>query len=74
MRGPAAAADQPAVFEQPLNERMRTFLRLDFLYNQALFHNEKSSPWGSRSAICAAARVVALVESEVGTSASVPLA
>jgi cell division protein ZapD len=51
MRGPATAADQPAVFEQPLNERMRTFLRLDFLYNQALFHNEKSSPWGSRSAM-----------------------
>ena len=28
----------PAVYEQPLNERMRTFLRLDFLYQQALYH------------------------------------
>jgi len=48
----APAAD-PAVlvFEQPLNERMRTFLRLDFLYNQALFHNEMASPWGSRAAM-----------------------
>jgi len=48
----APAAD-PAmlVFEQPLNERMRTFLRLDFLYNQGLYHNEMASPWGSRAAM-----------------------
>src|SRR3984893_3167685 len=39
------------VFEQPLNERMRTFLRLDFLYNQALYHNEIASQGGSRSAM-----------------------
>ncbi len=39
------------VFEQPLNERMRTFLRLDFLYNQALHHNEMGSQWGSRAAM-----------------------
>src|SRR5215468_5498414 len=39
------------VFEQPLNERMRTFLRLDFLYNQALYHNEVASQWGSRAAM-----------------------
>jgi cell division protein ZapD len=39
------------IFEQPLNERMRTFLRLDFLYSQALFHNEMGSQWGSRAAM-----------------------
>src|SRR6185369_8170921 len=39
------------VFEQPLNERMRTFLRLDFLYNQALYHTEMASQWGSRAAM-----------------------
>src|SRR3954466_11222073 len=39
------------VFEQPLNERMRTFLRIDFLYNQALYHNEIASQWGSRAAM-----------------------
>jgi cell division protein ZapD len=53
---PENTADPPAdngvlVFEQPLNERMRTFLRLDFLYNQALHHNEGGSPWGSRAAM-----------------------
>jgi len=48
----APVADSvPLVFEQPLNERMRTFLRLDFLYNQALYHNEMQSQWGSRAAM-----------------------
>jgi cell division protein ZapD len=47
----AAPTTAPLVFEQPLNERMRTFLRLDFLYNQALYHNEKASQWGSRAAV-----------------------
>jgi cell division protein ZapD len=46
-----AGAPETLVFEQPLNERMRTFLRLDFLYNQALHHNEIASQWGSRAAI-----------------------
>jgi cell division protein ZapD len=45
------AAASALIFEQPLNERMRTFLRLDYLYNQALYHNEKASQWGSRSAV-----------------------
>lgn len=58
---PAPAAD-PAVlvFEQPLNERMRTFLRLDFLYNQALFHNEMASPWGSRAAMASLIDILAI--------------
>lgn len=47
----AAATAAPLIFEQPLNERMRTFLRLDYLYNQALYHNEKASQWGSRAAV-----------------------
>lgn len=45
------SAVEPLIFEQPLNERMRTFLRLDFLYNQALYHNEMQSQWGSRAAM-----------------------
>ena len=45
------AATGVLIFEQPLNERMRTFLRLDFLYNQALYQNEMASPWGSRAAV-----------------------
>lgn len=48
------------VFEQPLNERMRTFLRLDFLYNQALHHNEVASQWGSRAAVSSLIDILAL--------------
>jgi cell division protein ZapD len=48
------------VFEHPLNERMRTFLRLDFLYNQALYHNETASPWGSRAAMASLIDVLAI--------------
>ena len=59
-----AAASEPGpqllVFEQPLNERMRTFLRLDFLYNQALYHNEMASPWGSRAAMSSLIDILAI--------------
>jgi cell division protein ZapD len=48
------------VFEQPLNERMRTFLRLDFLYNQALHHNEMASPWSSRAAVASLIDILAI--------------
>jgi len=48
------------IFEQPLNERMRTFLRLDFLYNQALYHNEMASPWGSRAAMTSLIDILAI--------------
>ena len=61
--GPAAAPEAAAeglVFEQPLNERMRTFLRLDFLYNQALYHNEMASPWGSRAAMSSLIDILAI--------------
>jgi len=55
------AAPEPAIFEQPLNERMRTFLRLDFLYTQALYHNEKASPWGSRAAVGSLLDILAIM-------------
>jgi cell division protein ZapD len=55
------AAPEPAIFEQPLNERMRTFLRLDFLYSQALYHNEKRSPWGSRAAVGSLLDILAIM-------------
>ncbi len=39
---------------------MRTFLRLDFLYTQALFHNEVASQWGSRAAMSCLLDVLAI--------------
>ncbi len=56
----AAAQPQTLIFEQPLNERMRTFLRLDFLYNQALYHNEMGSQWGSRAAMSSLIDILAI--------------
>ncbi len=38
-------------YELPLTERMRTFLRLEFLYQQVLFHAEDQADFGSRAAI-----------------------
>ena len=51
----------PVVFEQPLNERMRTFLRLDFLYSQALYHNEMGSEWGTRTAVTSLIDILAII-------------
>jgi hypothetical protein len=55
----AQAADAPRVdeatgtvtYEQPLAERMRTFLRLEFLAQQANHHSLQASTWSSRAAI-----------------------
>jgi cell division protein ZapD len=55
-----ATEEATLVFEQPLNERMRTFLRLDFLYNQALHHNEMASPWSSRAAMASLIDILAI--------------
>lgn len=60
---PSAALenDRTLVFEQPLNERMRTFLRLDFLYSQALHHNEMASQWGTRAAVTSLIDILAII-------------
>lgn len=53
--------DRTLIFEQPLNERMRTFLRLDFLYSQALYHNETASQWGTRAAVSSLIDILAII-------------
>jgi cell division protein ZapD len=61
MREQAPAPEtETLIFEQPLSERMRTFLRLDFLYTQALYHNEIASQWGSRAAMSCLLDVLAI--------------
>jgi cell division protein ZapD len=57
----AIESDRTLIFEQPLNERMRTFLRLDFLYSQALYHNEAGSQWGTRSAVSSLIDILAII-------------
>ena len=50
----------PVVYEQPLNERMRTFLRLEFLYTQATYHSELPSPWSTRAAVSSLLEILAI--------------
>ena len=38
-------------FEHPLTERMRTFLRIELLYRQAMFHAENTTDLGARAAV-----------------------
>ena len=48
------------VYEQPLNERMRTFLRLDFLYQQTLYHEEREDAWSTRAAVNSLLEILAI--------------
>lgn len=46
-------APSPVVYEQPLTERVRTFLRLEFLLSQAVQYAQPGSAWDSRMAVTA---------------------
>ena len=56
----ADAESAPVIYEQPLNERMRTFLRLEFLYTQATYHSELPSPWSTRAAVASLLEILAI--------------
>ncbi len=56
-----STAEDMVTYEQPLNERMRTFLRLSFLLDQADFHAQGSSTWQSRAAVASLLDVVAIL-------------
>lgn len=53
---------EPAVleYEQPLNERMRTFLRLEFLYQQLRFHQQRPDVWSTRAAVHGLLEILAI--------------
>ena len=57
---PATIA-RPPEYEQPLNERMRTFMRLEFLYQQLLFNAESDSDWSTRAAISSLLEIMAIL-------------
>lgn len=44
-----SAGLEAIVFEQPLNERIRTFLRLEFLFGQYDHHRADATPFGARA-------------------------
>ena len=48
-------------YEQPLNERMRTFLRLEFLYQQMLYNYELEADWATRAATSSLLEILAIL-------------
>ncbi len=50
-----------AFYEQPLLERMRTFMRLEFLYQQLLYNVESESDWASRATIATLLDIMAIL-------------
>jgi cell division protein ZapD len=55
------AARETIVYEQPLTERMRTFLRIEFLSRQAQHHARQPSAWSSRAAMGSLIEILAIV-------------
>jgi cell division protein ZapD len=55
-----AATPTTVDYEQPLNERMRTFLRLEFLYQQAQFHQQRPDVWSTRAAVSSLLEILAI--------------
>src|SRR5262245_60047905 len=58
-----AAPPEPGVitFEQPLTERMRTFLRVEFLFGQTLFHVDEPTEFSSRAAVSALLEILTIL-------------
>jgi cell division protein ZapD len=56
------SATRVTVYEQPLNERMRGLLRLDFLYQQAVHHHTKADPWSTRAAVSSLLEILAITQ------------
>lgn len=48
-------------YEQPLSERMRTFLRLEFLYQQLLYNCDVDSDWATRATISTLLEIMAIL-------------
>ena len=69
---PSASAERALMkFEQPLTERMRTFLRVEFLYEQTLFHLHEPTEFSARAAVAALLEILTILgRSDVRTDVS----
>lgn len=56
-----SASDSPTYYEQPVSERMRTFMRLEFLYQQMLYSSELESDWATRATISTLLDIMAIL-------------
>lgn len=57
----ASEAERPVIYEHPLHERVRTFMRLEFLFAQVGHHAALDSIWSSRAAITNILDILAIV-------------
>lgn len=57
----ARHASNAAHYEQPLSERMRTFLRLEFLYQQMLYNSDSDADWATRATIATLLEFLAIL-------------
>ena len=55
------AAKRLAEYEQPINERMRTLMRLEFLYQQLLYNMELDVDWATRAATSVLLEIMAIL-------------
>ena len=55
------AGQRPSDYEQPLSERMRTFLRLEFLYRQLVYNLGLDSDWSTRASIASLLEIMAIL-------------
>jgi len=55
------AGSRALAFEQPLNERMRTFMRLEFLFEQLSHHASGTHLWDTRAAIATLLEVISIL-------------
>jgi cell division protein ZapD len=51
----------PVHYEQPVSERMRTFMRLEFLYQQMLYNSELESNWATRATVAGLLEILAIL-------------
>lgn len=58
---PEACARLATHYEQPVSERMRTFMRLEFLYQQMLYNSELESDWAARATIASLLEIMAIL-------------
>ena len=54
-------ANSAVIYEQPLAERMRTFLRLEHLYRQFTFYADEASSWGSRAVVSSMLDIITIL-------------
>ena len=55
------ACSRPVIYEQPLSERIRSFLRLEYLFERTSYELQRDDPWASRSTLDALIDIMSLM-------------